>query len=54
MKINIFLQCGGRTLWEKVSDVNNDQLGSDVKIGTKSVAGTNSILNKTSISGDRC
>lgn len=26
--------------WEKVSDVNNDQLGSDVKIGTKNVAGS--------------
>lgn len=25
---------------EKVSDVNNDQLGSDVKIGTKNVAGS--------------
>lgn len=26
--------------WEKVSDVNNDLLGSDVKIGTKNVAGS--------------
>lgn len=26
--------------WEKVSDMNNDQLGSDVKIGTKRVAGS--------------
>lgn len=26
--------------WEKVSVVNNDQLGSDVKIGTKTVAGS--------------
>lgn len=25
---------------EKVSDVNNNQLGSDVKIGTKNVAGS--------------
>lgn len=26
--------------WEKVSDVNNDELNSDVKIGTKRVAGS--------------
>lgn len=29
----------GQTFREKVSDVNNDQLGSDGKIGTTNVAG---------------
>lgn len=29
----------GKVLWE-VSDVNSDQRGSDVKIGTKNVAGS--------------